>query len=53
LISSSLPEAIEACIDAAGHEFDISRQHALLRAATYGLAFCRLTSSAYISSPFA
>uniref|UniRef100_A0A0D3ES82 Protein VACUOLELESS1 n=1 Tax=Oryza barthii TaxID=65489 RepID=A0A0D3ES82_9ORYZ len=40
LISSSLPEAIEACIDAAGHEFDISRQHALLRAATYGLAFC-------------
>ncbi|KAL5220130.1 hypothetical protein ABZP36_024843 [Zizania latifolia] len=40
LISSSLPEAIEACIDAAGHEFDVSRQHTLLRAATYGLAFC-------------
>nr|CAB3477864.1 unnamed protein product [Digitaria exilis] len=40
LISSSLPEAIEACIDAAGHEFDVSRQRTLLRAATYGLAFC-------------
>jgi hypothetical protein len=41
LISSSLPEATEACIDSAGHEFDASRQHRLLRAATYGLAFCR------------
>uniref|UniRef100_A0ACD5W1V2 Uncharacterized protein n=1 Tax=Avena sativa TaxID=4498 RepID=A0ACD5W1V2_AVESA len=40
LISSSLPEAIEACIDAAGYEFDVSRQHTLLKAATYGLAFC-------------
>ncbi|KAM0858443.1 hypothetical protein ACQ4PT_047830 [Festuca glaucescens] len=40
LISSSLPEAIEACIDAAGYEFDVSRQHALLNAATYGLPFC-------------
>ena len=43
LISSSLPEAIEACIDAAGHEFDVSRQRTLLRAATYGLAFCRFS----------
>jgi hypothetical protein len=41
LISSSLPEATEACIDSVGHEFDASRQHRLLRAATYGLAFCR------------
>ncbi|XP_020105943.1 protein VACUOLELESS1 isoform X2 [Ananas comosus] len=40
LIHSSLPEAIEACIDAAGHEFDISRQRTLLRAASYGRAFC-------------
>ena len=38
LISSSLPEAIEACIDAAGHEFDVSQQRTLLRAAKYGLA---------------
>ncbi|KAH7651892.1 Vacuolar protein sorting-associated protein 16 [Dioscorea alata] len=40
LIRSSLPEAVEACIDAAGHEFDVSRQRTLLRAASYGRAFC-------------
>ncbi|XP_078439056.1 vacuoleless1 (VCL1) isoform X2 [Wolffia australiana] len=40
LIRSSLPEAVEACIDAAGHEFDLSRQRLLLRAASYGQAFC-------------
>lgn len=42
LIRSSLPEAVEACIDAAGHEFDVSQQRTLLRAASYGQAFCRL-----------
>lgn len=41
LIKTSLPRAVEACIDAAGHEFDISRQRSLLRAASYGQAFCR------------
>ncbi|KAH1047696.1 hypothetical protein J1N35_038480 [Gossypium stocksii] len=41
LIHSSLPEAVEACIDAAGHEFDVSLQRTLLRAASYGQAFCR------------
>ncbi|XP_030462939.2 protein VACUOLELESS1 [Syzygium oleosum] len=40
LIRSSLPEAVEACIDAAGHEFDVPRQRTLLRAASYGQAFC-------------
>ncbi|XP_058788264.1 protein VACUOLELESS1-like [Vicia villosa] len=40
LIKSSLPEAVEACVDAAGHEFDVSRQKTLLRAASYGQAFC-------------
>lgn len=40
LIRSSLPEAVEACIDAAGHEFDVSRQRTLLRAASYGQTFC-------------
>ncbi|XP_021903569.1 protein VACUOLELESS1 isoform X2 [Carica papaya] len=40
LIRSSLPEAVEACIDAAGHEFDVTRQRTLLRAASYGQAFC-------------
>ncbi|GMY16044.1 protein VACUOLELESS1 [Fagus crenata] len=40
LIRSSLPEAVEACVDAAGHEFDVSRQRTLVRAASYGQAFC-------------
>ncbi|XP_015880079.3 protein VACUOLELESS1 [Ziziphus jujuba] len=40
LIRSSLPEAVESCIDAAGHEFDVLRQRTLLRAASYGQAFC-------------
>ncbi|RAL48115.1 hypothetical protein DM860_018134 [Cuscuta australis] len=40
LIRSSLPEAVEACIDAAGNEFDILQQRTLLRAASYGQAFC-------------
>lgn len=42
LIRSSLPDAVETCIDAAGYEFDVSRQRTLLRAASYGQAFCRL-----------
>lgn len=42
LIRLSLPEAVEACIAAAGHEFDVLRQRTLLRAASYGQAFCRL-----------
>lgn len=41
LIRPSLTEAVEACIDAAGHEFDVLRQRTLLRAASYGQAFCR------------
>lgn len=40
LIRSSLPEAVEVCIDAAGHEFSISQQQKLLRAGSYGQAFC-------------
>ncbi|MED6220758.1 vacuolar protein sorting-associated protein 16 [Stylosanthes scabra] len=40
LIKPSLPEAVEACVDAAGHEFDVPRQRTLLRAASYGQAFC-------------
>ncbi|KAI0515930.1 hypothetical protein KFK09_008601 [Dendrobium nobile] len=40
MIRASLPEAVEVCIDAAGHEFDVSRQLTLLRAACYGRAFC-------------
>ncbi|KAL8172309.1 hypothetical protein V2J09_024113 [Rumex salicifolius] len=40
IIRQNLPEAIEACIDAAGYEFDAFRQKTLLRAASYGQAFC-------------
>ncbi|XP_041994658.1 protein VACUOLELESS1-like [Salvia splendens] len=39
LIRTSLPEAVESCIDAAGYEFDISQQRTLLRAASYGQTF--------------
>nr|GEW69517.1 protein vacuoleless1 [Tanacetum cinerariifolium] len=42
LICSSLPETAEACVDDAGHEFDPSLQQALVRAASYGQAFCRI-----------
>ncbi|XP_031257180.1 protein VACUOLELESS1 [Pistacia vera] len=52
LIRSSLPEAVEACIDAAGHEFDTSRQRTLLRAASYGQAFCRLVCLAIVLYTF-
>lgn len=45
LIRSSLPEAVEACIDAAGYEFDISQQRTLLRAASYGQTFSRLVDA--------
>ena len=43
-VRSKLPQAVETCIDAAGHEFDVSRQRTLLRAASYGRAFCKLVS---------
>ncbi|KAL0720857.1 hypothetical protein Bca4012_035456 [Brassica carinata] len=43
LIRSSLSEAVESCIDAADHEFGVTRQRALLRAANYGQAFSSVT----------
>jgi len=43
--SLSEAEAVEARVDAAGHESDVSRQQTLLRAASYGHAFCRLVCS--------
>lgn len=48
LIRSSLPDAVEGCIDAAGYEFDISQQRALLRSASYGQAFCSHFQRDYI-----
>jgi hypothetical protein len=41
LIDNELAKAVGDCIDAAGHEYDISQQRTLLRAAAYGRAFCR------------
>ncbi|MCO5558301.1 hypothetical protein L7F22_011880 [Adiantum nelumboides] len=41
LIFPTLTEAVDSCIGAAGHEFDVGQQRTLLRAAAYGLAFCR------------
>lgn len=39
--TNQLGEAIGTCIEAALSEFDISRQQSLLKAASYGKAFCR------------
>jgi len=39
LIGSNLSVAVEECIEAAGHEFDIALQRSLLRAAAYGRTF--------------
>ncbi|KAI3847985.1 hypothetical protein MKX03_001097 [Papaver bracteatum] len=44
-IRSELPEAVEACLDAEGHEFDVSRQQTLLRASSYGQSFCSHVNS--------
>lgn len=38
--SNGLVDAVKACITAASAEFDISRQQSLLKAASYGKAFC-------------
>lgn len=40
LIRPTLTEAVDSCIGAAGHEFDVGQQRTLLRAAAYGRAFC-------------
>lgn len=48
MIRSSLPEAVEACVDAAGYEFDISLQRTLLRSASYGQTFARLVGVKFI-----
>ncbi len=38
--SNQLGDAVHACILAAAAEFDVSRQQSLLKAASYGKAFC-------------
>jgi vacuolar protein sorting-associated protein 16 len=44
-IKSSLPDAVETCIRAAGHEFDHNLQKQLLRAASFGKSVLDLYSS--------
>lgn len=39
--TNQLGEAIGTCVEAALSEFDITRQQSLLKAASYGKAFCR------------
>jgi vacuolar protein sorting-associated protein 16 len=44
-IKSSLPEAVDTCIRAAGHEFDVGLQKELLKAASFGKSVLDLYSS--------
>lgn len=44
-IKSNLPDAVETCIRAAGHEFDHALQKKLLRAASFGKSVLDLYSS--------
>jgi vacuolar protein sorting-associated protein 16 len=39
--TNQLQYAVKSCINAASAEFDVSRQQALFRAASYGKAFCQ------------
>eukprot|EP01012_Entosiphon_sulcatum_P000743 TRINITY_DN10128_c0_g1_i1.p1 TRINITY_DN10128_c0_g1~~TRINITY_DN10128_c0_g1_i1.p1 ORF type:complete len:838 (-),score=192.58 TRINITY_DN10128_c0_g1_i1:55-2568(-) len=44
-IGSKLNEAVTACIEAAGHEFDPANQRKCLKAAAYGKCFCEYFDS--------
>ncbi|KAF7118876.1 hypothetical protein CNMCM5793_008508 [Aspergillus hiratsukae] len=44
-IRSSLPEAVDTCVKAAGHEFDVYWQKRLLKAASYGKSVLDLYNS--------
>lgn len=45
LIRSQLPEAVDACVKAAGHEFSVHWQKQLLKAASFGKSVLELYSS--------
>lgn len=45
MIRSSLPDAVAACVEAAGHEFDAHWQKQLLKAASFGKSVLDLCSS--------
>jgi hypothetical protein len=38
--SNQLNDAVLSCISAASYEFDVSKQQSLMKAASYGKAFC-------------
>lgn len=44
-IRSSLPEAVDTCVQAAGHEFDVYWQKRLLKAASFGKSVLELYNS--------
>lgn len=44
-IRSSLPEAVDTCVKAAGHEFDLYWQKRLLKAASFGKSVLELYNS--------
>jgi hypothetical protein len=44
-IRSSLPEAVDTCVKAAGHEFDVYWQKRLLKASSYGKSVLELYNS--------
>ena len=44
-VRSSLPEAVDACVQAAGHEFDTYWQKRLLKAASFGKSVLELYNS--------
>lgn len=45
LIRSQIPESVDACIKAAGHEFSVHWQKQLLKAASFGKSVLELYSS--------
>ncbi|XP_066599627.1 vacuolar protein sorting-associated protein 16 homolog [Prorops nasuta] len=47
LVKGKLDEAVKACIDGAGHEFDFETQKLLMRAAKFGKGFSTTTNPDY------
>eukprot|EP01130_Rhizamoeba_saxonica_P013813 TRINITY_DN5935_c0_g1_i2.p1 TRINITY_DN5935_c0_g1~~TRINITY_DN5935_c0_g1_i2.p1 ORF type:complete len:791 (-),score=174.87 TRINITY_DN5935_c0_g1_i2:57-2429(-) len=50
LIGQELPNAVDLCIEAAGHEFDVNIQKKLLNAASFGKAFLDFYDPEYFVS---
>eukprot|EP01065_Artemidia_motanka_P033746 TRINITY_DN40791_c0_g1_i1.p1 TRINITY_DN40791_c0_g1~~TRINITY_DN40791_c0_g1_i1.p1 ORF type:complete len:917 (+),score=271.07 TRINITY_DN40791_c0_g1_i1:88-2838(+) len=50
LTSSALVTAVETCVEAAGHSFDVPMQKELLRAAAFGQSFCKVPNPDRLSA---